>query len=110
MKTTLIQHQSRLRSAERQPVISVPVRNGVGIRTVRHPAVPVWLWLAAILVFVGTVFAAKQVSAFSLGATFDNGTPSDNSDDLLDAPRWRLLLGRHLRPIGTLRQPPEMER
>ena len=96
MKPTLIQRQSRLRSAERQSSISAPDRNRVGVRSARQLATPVWPWLVVILVIAVAVLAAKPVSAFSLGPIFDNGTPSDKSDDLLDAPRWSDLPGSYV--------------
>ena len=85
MKNTLILYGSRLR---RHQPIPGPLGTGHGIRTACRLAALWWPWVAVILVFAVAAVAARPVAGFAIDASLTNGTPSDRSDDLLDAARW----------------------
>ena len=88
MQNTPILYGSRLRRAQRWSAIPGPIGTGHGIRTARRLAAPLWPWLAVFLVFAVAAVGARPVAGFSIDASLANGTPSDRSDDLLDAARW----------------------
>ncbi len=57
--------------------------------TVCQLAAPLWPWVAVTLVMaIAAVTTAQPVGGFAIDASLTNGTPSDSSDDLLDAARW----------------------
>ena len=88
MKNSLILNGSRLKRVQQQYAVPGPTRNQYSIRTVCRLAAPLWPWVAVILVLAVAAVAARPVGGFAIDASLTNGTPSDRSDDLLDAARW----------------------
>ncbi len=89
MKNSVILIGSRLKRFQQQNVDPGLARTGYGIRAVCRLAAPLWPWVAVTLVLaLAAVTTARPVGGFAIDASLTNGTPSDRSDDLLDAARW----------------------
>lgn len=88
MKNQRILHDSTLRRVPlRRATPSEPAGGRVS-RAARRLAAPVWLLAAILMILAVVAIAAQPVAGFSIDASLTNGTPSDASDDLLDAARW----------------------
>ena len=83
MKNSLILYLSRLGRAQQRSAIPGATRTGYGILSA-----PLWPSVAIILLLAVATISPRPVAGFSIDANLTNGTPTDRSDDLLDAARW----------------------